>query len=50
MDLESEAMRGPGSIPTEGNIFVRSTVFDANIDIIQGSGGWPCAGLSLLKV
>ena len=40
LDLESEAMRGPGSIPTGGNIFhwiflfSRSKASDANIDII----------------
>ena len=39
LDLESEAMRGPGSIPTGGKIlsldfFSRSKASDANIDII----------------
>ena len=39
LDLESEAMRGPGSIPTGGNIlsldfFSRSKASDANIAII----------------
>ena len=40
MDLESQAMRGPGSIPTGGNIFhwiflfSRSKVSYANIGII----------------
>ena len=40
LDLESEPMRGPASIPTGGNIvhliflFSRSKVSDANIGII----------------
>ena len=34
LDLESEVMRGPGSIPTGGNILSRSKASDANIDII----------------
>ena len=40
LDLESEAMRGPGSIPTGGNIFhwiflfSHSKASDANIGII----------------
>ena len=38
LDLESDAMRGPGSIPTRGNIlsldfFSHSKAFDANIGI-----------------
>ena len=40
LDLESEVMRGLGSIPTEGNIFhwiflfLHSNISDANIGII----------------
>ena len=34
LDLESEAIRGPGSIPTGGKILSRSKASDANIGII----------------